>query len=65
MGVAFFPEGSEVRSTDSEQRALAKICQKLYDTYAPGASVPFPEGNRPLASDDEARLTAKINALTP
>ena len=62
---AFFPEGNDVRSTDDDLRSLAKLCQKLYDSYAPGDSVPFPEGTRPLPSDDEARLLIKINALQP
>jgi hypothetical protein len=59
-----YPEGTTPLPTDSEQRALAKLCQKLYDSNGPGDAVPFPEGNRPLPSDDEQKLLIKINALS-
>ena len=59
----FVPEGTEVRATDDELRALAKICQRYYDLNGPGDYVGFPEGNAPTPNDDEQRLLIKINAL--
>jgi len=59
---SWIPEANQILPSLDEMRALAVVCQLLYDATGNKPS-PFPEGCAPRPGDDCERLEKKINAL--
>lgn len=62
LAQAWFPEGSEPKSGDTERRSSQKINYLLY-AAAPSSLDYFPEGTEPQPGDTQRRSLQKINAL--